>query len=107
MAEGKLQGSGAVVMLALENNFFTASCPRISRNTTAYASDIRRGRRRPHPRHWERLAKLGGVFARAVTGLSPFPSSEVILGLVRKTGIRLGCRGIPPLQRTKGGPPAK
>jgi CRISPR-associated endonuclease Cas1 len=26
-----------------------------------YASDIRRGRRRPHPRHWEALAKLVGV----------------------------------------------
>ncbi len=26
-----------------------------------YASDIRRGRRRPHPRHWEALVKLVGV----------------------------------------------
>jgi hypothetical protein len=26
-----------------------------------YASDIRRGRRRPHPRHWESLAKLAGI----------------------------------------------
>jgi transcriptional regulator with XRE-family HTH domain len=26
-----------------------------------YASDIRRGRRRPHPRHWQALAKLVGV----------------------------------------------
>ena len=26
-----------------------------------YASDLRRGRRRPHPRHWEALAKLAGV----------------------------------------------
>ncbi len=26
-----------------------------------YASDIRRGRRRPHPRHWEALAELAGV----------------------------------------------
>ena len=27
-----------------------------------YASDIRRGRRRPHPRHWQVLAKLVGVW---------------------------------------------
>ena len=26
-----------------------------------YASDIRRGRRRPHPRHWKTLAELAGV----------------------------------------------
>jgi len=26
-----------------------------------YASDIRRGRRRPHPRHWEALAKIVGA----------------------------------------------
>jgi hypothetical protein len=26
-----------------------------------YAIDIRRGRRCPHPRHWEGLAKLGGI----------------------------------------------
>lgn len=26
-----------------------------------YASDIRKGRRCPHPRHWEGLAKIGGV----------------------------------------------
>jgi hypothetical protein len=26
-----------------------------------YASDIRRGRRQPHPRHWEVLAKLAGM----------------------------------------------
>jgi transcriptional regulator with XRE-family HTH domain len=26
-----------------------------------YASDIRRGRRRPHPRHWRTLAKLAGM----------------------------------------------
>lgn len=26
-----------------------------------YASDIRRGRRRPHPRHWQALAELVGV----------------------------------------------
>jgi hypothetical protein len=25
-----------------------------------YASDIRRGRRRPHPRHWSNLAALAG-----------------------------------------------
>jgi CRISPR-associated endonuclease Cas1 len=28
---------------------------------TSYAADIRSGRRRPHPRHWERLAQLVGV----------------------------------------------
>ena len=28
-----------------------------------YASDIRRGRRRPHPRHWQALAQLVGVRA--------------------------------------------
>jgi CRISPR-associated endonuclease Cas1 len=27
----------------------------------SYAADIRRGRRRPHPRHWEKLAYLGHV----------------------------------------------
>ena len=26
-----------------------------------YASDIRRGRRKPHPRHWKTLAKLAGI----------------------------------------------
>ena len=26
-----------------------------------YASDIRSGKRRPHPRHWPTLAKLVGV----------------------------------------------
>ena len=26
-----------------------------------YAADIRAGRRRPHPRHWEALEKLAGV----------------------------------------------
>jgi hypothetical protein len=26
-----------------------------------YASDIRRGRRRPHPRHWQSLAQLAGI----------------------------------------------
>jgi hypothetical protein len=26
-----------------------------------YASDIRAGRRRPHPRHWLSLARLAGV----------------------------------------------
>jgi hypothetical protein len=30
-----------------------------------YAADIRAGRRRPHPRHWEALAQLVGVFANA------------------------------------------
>ena len=30
-----------------------------------YASDIRRGRRRPHPRHWEALAKLVGFCVEA------------------------------------------
>jgi hypothetical protein len=29
----------------------------------AYASDIRRGHRRPHPRHWQGLAELTGVDA--------------------------------------------
>lgn len=28
-----------------------------------YASDIRKGRRRPHPRHWQALAELVGVLA--------------------------------------------
>lgn len=28
----------------------------------SYAADIRAGRRRPHPRHWQALAVLGGVF---------------------------------------------
>jgi CRISPR-associated endonuclease Cas1 len=27
----------------------------------SYAADIRRGRRRPHPRHWEKVARLVGV----------------------------------------------
>jgi hypothetical protein len=27
----------------------------------AYAADIRAGRRRPHPRHWEKLAQLVGI----------------------------------------------
>jgi hypothetical protein len=27
----------------------------------AYAADIRAGRRRPHPRHWQALAQLVGV----------------------------------------------
>jgi hypothetical protein len=27
-----------------------------------YASDIRRGRKRPHPRHWQTLARLVGVY---------------------------------------------
>ncbi len=26
-----------------------------------YAAEIRRGRRRPHPRHWQRLADIVGV----------------------------------------------
>jgi hypothetical protein len=26
-----------------------------------YAADIRAGRRRPHPRHWQALARLAGV----------------------------------------------
>jgi CRISPR-associated endonuclease Cas1 len=30
-----------------------------------YATDIRAGRRRPHPRHWEKLARLAGVSADA------------------------------------------
>ena len=29
----------------------------------AYAADIRRGKRRPHPRHWQALAQLVGVSA--------------------------------------------
>jgi hypothetical protein len=32
-----------------------------------YAAEIRRGRRRPHPRHWQRLAQLVG--ARTQLGL--------------------------------------
>lgn len=28
-----------------------------------YAAEIRRGRRRPHPRHWQRLAKMVGISA--------------------------------------------
>ena len=31
----------------------------------SYAADIRRGKRRPHPRHWEKLAGLGRVQVRA------------------------------------------
>jgi hypothetical protein len=27
-----------------------------------YAADVRAGRRRPHPRHWEALAKLAEVW---------------------------------------------
>jgi CRISPR-associated endonuclease Cas1 len=33
----------------------------------SYAGDIRTGRRRPHPRHWLRLARLVGVFFEALT----------------------------------------
>ena len=33
-----------------------------------YASDIRKGRRRPHPRHWEALAKL--------VGITPYPTTD-------------------------------
>lgn len=29
-----------------------------------YATDIRKGRRRPHPRHWETLARLTGLWVR-------------------------------------------
>lgn len=28
-----------------------------------YATDVRAGRRRPHPRHWEKLARLVGAIA--------------------------------------------
>ena len=35
-----------------------------------YASDIRRGGRRPHPRHWETLAKLAGIAAAATASES-------------------------------------
>jgi CRISPR-associated endonuclease Cas1 len=31
------------------------------RVSESYAADIRAGRRRPHPRHWHALARLGGV----------------------------------------------
>lgn len=27
----------------------------------SYATDIRAGKRRPHPRHWEKLARLAGI----------------------------------------------
>src|SRR5208337_1981822 len=33
-----------------------------------YARDIRAGRRRPHPRHWQALAKLAGVARRSTAG---------------------------------------
>ena len=40
-----------------------------------YASDIRAGKRRPHPRHWEVLAQLAGIsgegFAWPPTGRHP------------------------------------
>jgi hypothetical protein len=31
------------------------------RKTILYAADIRAGRRRPHPRHWQALAQLVGA----------------------------------------------
>jgi hypothetical protein len=30
-----------------------------------YAAEIRAGRRRPHPRHWQALAKLAGISSNA------------------------------------------
>ena len=36
-----------------------------------YASDIRRGRRRPHPRHWRALAELGGLPGSASGSIRP------------------------------------
>ena len=33
------------------------------RVSKSYAALVRAGRRRPHPRHWEELAKLAGVLA--------------------------------------------
>src|SRR5208337_1333305 len=38
-----------------------------------YASDIRKGRRRPHPRHWQALAKLTG-FTKAIRGFAATPT---------------------------------
>jgi len=35
----------------------------------SYAADIRAGRNRPHPRHWQALAELVGVTANAQAGL--------------------------------------
>ena len=59
-----------------------------------YASDIRRGRRRPHPRHWKTLARLAGIqeskspdggSCRAeTTGL--LKRSHVIAGEIRYVG---------------------
>jgi hypothetical protein len=40
--------------------------------SVTYAVAIRTGRRRPHPRHWQALAKLAGVSADALqTGPTP------------------------------------
>jgi hypothetical protein len=30
--------------------------------TWAYAAEIRKGKRLPHPRHWQKLAELVGIF---------------------------------------------
>jgi hypothetical protein len=47
-----------------------------------YAADIRAGRHRPHPRHWQALAELGGVSAEVSTG-GGFGAS------LTKTGMKL------------------
>jgi hypothetical protein len=36
-----------------------------------YAADIRNGRHRPHPRHWEALARLAGVVPGVPNRLGP------------------------------------
>src|SRR5579864_5484733 len=46
-------------LLRSATNAVIATTLQISRS---YAADIRKGRRRPHPRHWQALAALVGVF---------------------------------------------
>jgi CRISPR-associated endonuclease Cas1 len=44
-----------------------------------YASDIRQGRRRPHPRHWQTLAELVGIsrqYPSHILGIAGRPSAE-------------------------------
>src|SRR5208337_2439525 len=59
-----------------ENTYLTKVQPKLASVTVSaislalrisepYARDIRAGRRRPHPRHWQALAKLVGVFVDA------------------------------------------
>jgi hypothetical protein len=44
----------------------------------SYAADIRAGRHRPHPRHWQALANLAGVVP-GNTESSKFPNRFLVL----------------------------